>query len=76
MSKVQDWNISSLFHTNRPNIFFQTFSTLENDPTFQDSVGNLCSRPVGHNFSILDAGQANLELARKELSAKKALFVQ
>jgi len=73
MSKDQDWNITSFFDTNRPKIFFQTFSSRENDQTIQDSAGTLCSRPVGHNFSILDAGQASLELARKELSVKKAL---
>jgi len=63
------------FDTNRSNNFFPDISRLENDKTFQDSVGTLCSRPAGHNFSILDAGQASLELARKELSAKKDLSV-
>ena len=73
MSKDQDWNITFFFHTNRPKIFFLDISRLENDETFQDSVGTLCSRPVGHNFLILDAGQVSLELAKKEPSAKKAL---
>jgi len=63
------------FHTNRSKIFFPNISRLENDETFQDSVGTLSSRPVGHNFSILDAGQSSSELARKKLSAKKALSV-
>ena len=60
MSKDQDWNITSFFDTNRPKIFFQTFSSRENDQTIQDSVGTLCSRPAGHNFSILDAGQSEV----------------
>jgi len=75
MSKDQDWNITFFFHTNRPKKFFPDIFRLENDQTFQDSVGSLCSRPAGHNFSILDAGQASLELAKKKLSAKKALSV-
>jgi len=75
MSNDQDWNITFFFDTNRPKNFFLEISRLENDQTFQDSVGTLCSRPAAHNFSILDAGQASLELARKELSAKKALSV-
>jgi len=75
MSNDQDWNITFFLDTNRPKKFFLEISRLENDQTFQDPVGTLCSRPVGHSFSILDAGQASLELARKEPSAKKALSV-
>jgi len=61
MSKDQDWNITSFFfHTNRPKIFFPNISRLEKDETFQDSVGTLSSRPAGHNFSILDAGQSEV----------------
>ena len=71
MSKDQDWNITFFFHTNRSKIFFLDISRLENDKTFQDSVGTLCSRPVGHNFLILDAGQASLELRGKNCRPRR-----
>ena len=66
MSKDQVWNITFFFHTNRSNNLFADIFRLENDKTFQDSVGTLCSRPAAHNFSILDAGQASSELAQRK----------
>jgi len=51
--------------------FFPNIYRLENDQTFQDSVETLCSRPAAHNFSILDAGQASSELAKKKCRSRR-----